>query len=79
MRTVGMEQDLWTAMYLSLLEYGICLYRQGAPLRHVHMLLDVLVPPVANAAGRPEALVELEEDLKTLLAARERAIAARTN
>lgn len=79
MKTVGMEQDLWAAMYLSLLEYGACLCRQGVSKGHVRMLLDVLIPPVAAAAGRPKSLVALEGELRTVLAARERALAALTN
>lgn len=79
METVRMEQDLWAAMYLSLLEYGVCLCRQGAPPKHVRMLLDVLIPPVACAAGRPGMLAELEGELRAVLAARERAIASITN
>lgn len=79
MKTVGMGQDLWAAMYLSLLEYGVCLCQRGEPIQHIRVLLETLIPPVAAAAGRPALLVAMEEDLKLTVVARERAIAALTN
>lgn len=79
MKTVAMEQDLWAAMYLTLLEYGTCMCRDGAPLKNVRMLLDVLVPPIAAAAGHPGVLTELDGELRALVVSRERAIAAHTN
>lgn len=79
MKTVGMEQDMWAAMYLSLLEYGFHLCQQGEPVGDVRMVLDVLVPPVAVAAARPAALLELEQELRAVLAVRERASVAITN